>query len=453
MIWGINTFMKKGAGLPQNIMRSPKIMEAVAAGKKRFFKLYPADIGMALDTDLPINSLMRECEIKSAQIIASEPELMRYTEPQGLKIFREAVSNFYKKIWRLDIDPQWVVITNGASEMWERFVSAYIESGDLVLTPDPHYNPFNTDLAVIGAGWLSINTKSKNGYHFTKQDVDTALAKKPKEGKIKAVYLNSPSNPTGVIYTKKEIDMLVDLAIKYNLFIVMDGVYSLYNFSDNPTLIDYLRDLSYTKRNLIYKKLVFLDSMSKLTQTPGQRIGMNFIPDDALRGQTMRTLSVRGNVQNHGQIFSLFMLNKIIENPNILLTIKSLYKRKMKLFYRSIYKNLVKNNIIPDFHMPEGGLYLTLNILRNSSKFLIWSMNEYKGKEAMTFVPLTVEFEDGSVSSFRAEDLETGADELRICIGMPEEDILPASKAFIKQLQQFSQGPAHPPYNLTENRG
>lgn len=436
-IWGINTFMKKGADLPQNIMRSQKIMEAITVGKKRFSKLYPADIGMALDINLPINSVMKECEIQAAQIIAAEPELMRYTEPQGLKIFREAVSNFYRKIWKLNIDPQWVVITNGASEMWERFISAHFESGDLVLTPDPHYNPFNTDLAAIGAGWLSINTESKNGYHFTKQDVDTALAKKPKEGKIKALYLNSPCNPTGVVYTQKELDILVDLALKNDLFIVMDGVYSLYNYSNNPTLIDYLRNLSVKKRNKIYKKLVFLDSMSKLAQVPGTRIGINLIPDNMLREQTMRTLLVRGNVQNHGQIFSLFILNKIVEKPNIILTIKSLYKRKMGLFYRSIHKDLVENNIIPDFHMPEGGLYLTLNILRNSSKFLIWSMNEYKGKEAMTFVPLTVEFEDGSVSSFRAKDLETGSDELRICIGMPEEDILPASKAFIKQLQQF----------------
>lgn len=429
--------MKKGADLPQNIMRSSKILESIALGKKRFSKLYPADIGMALDINLPINFAMKDCELQASQAVADKPELMRYTEPQGLIILREAVSSFYKKIWKFEVEPQWVVITNGASEMWERFITAHIEPGDLVVTPDPHYNPFDPDLAVIGAGWFSINTESKNGYHFTKQDVDTALAKKPKEGKIKALYLNSPCNPTGVVYTQKELDILVDLALKNDLFIVMDGVYSLYNYSNNPTLIDYLRNLSVKKRNKIYKKLVFLDSMSKLAQVPGTRIGINLIPDNMLREQTIRTLAVRGNVQNHGQIFSLFMLNKIIGKPNILFTIRSLYKRKMELFYKKIREGLVKKNIIPDFRMPEGGLYLTLNILRNSSQFLIWSMNKYKGKEAMTFVPLTVEFEDGSVSSFRAEDLETGADELRICIGMPEEDILPASKAFIKQLQQF----------------
>ncbi len=431
IVWGIEHLMKKGQDLPANIMRNLQIIQAIVSAEKRFGKnnFYHSDIGQPLDHNLPIHKLIVQGSEFAVSMLKKSPELRGYTSPVGLLVLRESFADFYKKYWRFEIDPETLLISNGASEIWNAFVHSSLWPGDLVLTCDPHYNPFDVALAETGAGWLSIKTKAENGYHFTKTDFEKTLLRKPKKGSIKAVYINSPSNPTGVIYSKKEIDLFVDFALKNQLFIVMDSVYALYNYSNNPNLVDYLKSIPKTKLEKINDRLILLDSMSKLAHNPGVRIGMGMIPNPETRKQMFSDLSIRGNVQNHGQMKSAFVLDKIGRNPTLLNDQKLLYRKKMAIAYQIVKKNLMDKRIIPSSPPPEGSLYLTIKTGFDNFDFLIWSMTKYQGKNATSFVPLTV-----GKTSFRAVDADEGRRELRLCIGSDLKIIEAAIDSFVNQV-------------------
>ncbi|KKP51554.1 MAG: AspC3 [Candidatus Roizmanbacteria bacterium GW2011_GWA2_33_33] len=457
-IWGISKLMKLGADIPQNIMRAEQITKAIETGRQRFDILHNADIGMPMDKDLEIQPIIDQANLDAANFINEHSKYQRYTNSQGLPELRNSVANFYQKFWGLNINQSWVVASNGASEMWQRFVASQLAPGDLVMTLDPHYNPFDVDLAMKGAGWVPIKTKAENGFHFNEDDLSRAFKEKKENqplGRIKAVYINSPANPTGVVYTEKEINILVDFALRNNLFIVMDGVYSLYNYSNNPTLMDYLKNLLEDKRKLVYNKLVFLDSMSKLATTTGERIGINFVPNDNLRDQLGRALSVRGNPQNHGQLQSSYILDRLTEDytqnrspekKSILEERRKLYFHKMHLFYEQFYKN-AGAHVLNKSREPEGGLYIPLLLdgnKVNALDFFDFSMNQFIGhnisdkKHATSFVPMAVTFPDGSSASFRVGDFEQAQKEIRVCIGLDVSEINDAAEALANQLIEYN---------------
>ncbi|KKQ23866.1 MAG: Aspartate aminotransferase [Candidatus Roizmanbacteria bacterium GW2011_GWC2_37_13] len=428
--WGISHFMKKGKDLPANIMRDLRIIQSLDIAEKRFGKknFFHADIGQPLDQDLLIHKVISQGDQYATDFLKKNSDLRGYTSPLGLAVLRQSFVNFYKKYWHFDIDANTLLVSNGASEMWNSFVHSSLWPGDLVLATDPHYNPFDVALSEAGAGWVVIETKAENGFHFTKKDFENTL-KKQKQGRIRAVYINSPSNPTGVIYSREEIDMFVDYALKNDLYIVMDAVYSLYNYSSNPTLIEYLHSVSNEKRKKIYQNLVFLDSMSKLAHNPGVRIGFGLIPNEKIRNQIFSDLSIRGNVQNHGQIKSSFVLDKLSEDRSILDSLKKLYKKKMSVIYKTIRTNLMEKGVIPTSPCPEGSLYITIKTGFDNLDFFIWVMTKYTGSKATSFVPLTV-----GQSSFRAVDSNEGKKELRLCIGSDINLIPQAVTAFVNQL-------------------
>ncbi|MFZ6034711.1 MAG: pyridoxal phosphate-dependent aminotransferase [Patescibacteria group bacterium] len=453
--WGANTLAKTGAEIPQNIMRAGKITKAIETAKTRFKKIYFADIGMPLDADLQIQPVINDARSRAADFVNDHPDYGRYTAAQGLPMFRKSVADFYSSFYGLTISPDWVVASNGASEMWERFVASQLEPGDMILTLDPHYNPFDVDLAMKGVDWLPIKTKAENGFHFAENDLSKALKEKAEKqplGRIAAVYINSPANPTGVVYSEKELDTLVDFALRNDIFIVMDSVYSLYNYGSNPSLVSYLRDMPAKKRELVYKKLVFMDSMSKLATTTGTRVGMNIVPDNSLREHLNRSLGVRGNINNLAQIESAYILNSLSDDLEtkmgqvngdirtaILYDQASLYYRKMEKFVRILNKKLSDAESGRKVNLPDGGLYITLPLGINALDFFTWSMTEYVADSVMTFVPEGVAFDDGSEASFRVRDFEKASQEIRICIGMDETEIETAAETFVKQLNAYRQ--------------
>jgi aspartate aminotransferase len=441
-IWGHNLIMK-GKGIPTNIMRSPLLAEAKRVGLERFGpNLHRADIGQPLDKDLPIHDLIRKANQYATEMEEKYPALRNYTDPDGLhaipeigfKGIRESLADFYDSYFGLPINPESVLMGNGASEMWNAFVNTQLMPGDMIIAADPHYNPFDVTLAQAGVGWLPVKTKAENGYHPTETDLSDSLKNKPAEGRIKAVYLNSPSNPTGAVYNKQELDMMVDLALRNDLFIIMDSVYSLYNYSDNPTLVDYLRDLPDAKREKVYEKLVLLESMSKLAHIPGTRIGMGIVPNKELRGQMLSNLGMLGNRQNHGQLKAAYMLDELTKKPSILDDQRELYRQKMDIFYDEVRLKLMDTGIIDFSPKPEGGLYLSLKTkFESTEQFLLWSMNNLERSDATTFVPLATQ-----TGSFRVDDFDEAKHELRLCIGVDIEDIQGTVDAFVDQIIQYS---------------
>jgi hypothetical protein len=142
-----------------------------------------------------------------------------------------------------------------------------------------------------------------------------------------------------------------------------------------------------------------------------------------------------GNRQNHGQLKAAYILDRLSEKPEVLDGQRQLYKDKMGIFYQRVKEKLMDTEIIDFSPKPEGGLYLTLKTkFKSTEQALLWSMAEYKGTDATTFVPLATE-----TASFRAVDKEEAKQELRLCIGIDIEDIGATVDAFVEQVAQYAE--------------
>jgi len=132
------------------------------------------------------------------------------------------------------INPENLIIGLGASELFPILIDVITQPGDKIFTFDPHYANFDIPLPRKEVSFVA--GKTDKNFHPVVAGLEKAL-KEDKEGKIKAVYLNSPANPTGAVYTIEEIKQMIDLALTHNLWLIWDGVYWNYNFTENPSSI------------------------------------------------------------------------------------------------------------------------------------------------------------------------------------------------------------------------
>lgn len=434
---GLDKFLRKGLALSENIMRSQKLTSSIEKMKRKWGKnLFRADIGQPYDKDLEINKVYIDSVNKTAEQMKGEDMMTNknYTGFTGIPELRKAYSNFYGSFWGISIDPESLLIGNGGSELMWATIGALFRPGDMIIAPDPHYNPFNVYLEQAGVGWLPIKTETTNGYHFERKNLEETLLKKPQGSNIKAIYLCSPNNPTGTVYSKNELDLLVDLALRHDLLIITDDVYALYNDSQNLTFPKYLESLDTEKKAKIERLLISFDSMSKLAHVPGIRKGFARIPNSDLREAIGRVLGTRGNPDNFNQLVATNMLDSLTIDNQPLVQIQERYKQKMDLVYEKM-QYLKKLGIeIPD-QIPDGNFYITIKTPFITEDFIDWVANYYNGPQATTFTPIAT-----TSGSFRADpdELQRARTELRFCLGLDIQDIEPAINALIDQIRVYT---------------
>lgn len=434
MIEKINQFNipESALSLPENLMRSPKLSQSIQEMQKKWPNLFRADIGQPLDKNLTINDSLLSVFAEISQIIIADFQSTRSYSPfSGNPQLKEKYSQFIGKKWDFEADRESIIIGNGASEMMWATVSAFFEKGDVILTPDPHYNPFDVYLAQKQIQWLPITTNLINGYHFTEVDLEQNLEKYPYLARnLKAIYICNPNNPTGTVYSFDELSLLVDFALRQNLLIIADNVYALYNQSTNPNFFQFLNQLESEKKQKVEKQLIAFDSMSKLAHLPGIRIGFSYIPNPQLRELIGRILGARGNPNNISQLISIRVLEELIKKPKILEEVAQVYQQKQK----TAFELLTSNNLItlPN-QKPEATFYLTLGLPFSAEDLLNWTAKHYQGSSATTFVPMTTD----TGSFFNHDQQQEGRSQIRICLGLDQNLISKAITTLIDQINQF----------------
>jgi len=396
----------------------PLIQEAISEGKI----VYRADIGMPQEPypDF-VKQLLKEA-IDEMGVAGYGPEIA--------PLFAQALINFYQKRFGVEVNPKNLIAGLGASELFPILIDVLTQPGDKIFTFDPHYANFDIPLPRKGVSFVAGKTDEK--FHPVISDLEKAL-KEDEEGKIKAVYLNSPTNPTGAVYTREEIKQIIDLALTHNLWLIWDGVYWNYNFTKNPSSIfEVLTDYSQEDQEEIKKRLVVLDSVSKTFFLCDWRLGWAVIFNPQVKQAVSSSANYRGNISIEIQNAAA----KIFSQPNldqILAENHQLYQRKRDLAYAELQTLASEGLIIAD-NPPEGGIYITVKLANgiNAEEFLYWSLTEYKGP-ICTFVPLVTR----SGSFYTAQEKDSHRDEIRLCLGLPEDQIQEAMKAFANQLRAF----------------
>jgi len=205
--------------------------------------------------------------VKEAAKRAIDQDQSYYTGMSGLLTLRQAASDFVKEKYQLDYNPEnEILVTIGATEALSATLTAILEEGDKVLLPAPAYPGYEPIVNLVGAEIVEIDT-TDNGFVLTPEMLEKAILEQG--DKLKAVILNYPANPTGITYSREQLEALAVVLRKYEIFVVCDEVYSelTYTGENHVSLGTMLRD-----------QAIIINGLSKSHAMTGWRLGFIFAP-------------------------------------------------------------------------------------------------------------------------------------------------------------------------------
>ncbi|MFT8393644.1 MAG: pyridoxal phosphate-dependent aminotransferase [Liquorilactobacillus ghanensis] len=206
--------------------------------------------------------------IKQAAIKAIEANKSHYTPNAGLPALRKAAADYYNKKFNLHYQPEQVVTTIGATEGIAASLQTIINPDDTVIVPTPIFPIYIPDTKINEGNVILVDT-SKDNFVLTADRLRQVIEEHPL-ARIKALVLNYPCNPTGVTYSRQQLEVIAQVARDYDFWIISDEIYA---------------ELTYQKKHIsmgevLPEKTILLTGLSKSHAMTGWRIGYILGPQD-----------------------------------------------------------------------------------------------------------------------------------------------------------------------------
>ncbi len=225
------------------------------------------------DFDTPQN-------IKDAAIKAINEGKTKYTPASGTPSLKKAVCDKFLRDNGLVYEPNQIVVSNGAKHSLINAFGAILNPGDEVIIPAPYWVSYPEMVKYNDGIPVVLHTKEENNFKISAQDLENAIT-----GKTKAFVLNSPCNPTGMVYTREELEAIAQVAQKHKIYVISDEIYEhlVYDGAEHvsiASLNDEIKDLT-----------IIINGVSKTYAMTGWRIGYT--------ASNAEIAKVMGNVQSH----------------------------------------------------------------------------------------------------------------------------------------------------------
>ncbi|MDZ7615004.1 MAG: pyridoxal phosphate-dependent aminotransferase [Flavobacteriaceae bacterium] len=244
------TISNKGKNMPESPIR--KLVPYAEQAKKKGLKVYHLNIGQP-DIRTPQVALDA---VKNAKI-----EVLEYARSEGSETYRQKLASYYKK-HEIDVASNDIIVTTGGSEALLFALGSIADFGDEVIIPEPFYANYNGFTTASGIKVVPIISS-----------IDTDFALPPIEEfekkitpKTKAILICNPGNPTGYLYSEKEIDQLKALVLKHDIFLISDEVYREFVYEG-------IKHHSVMSVKGLEQHAIMIDSVSKRYSMCGARIG------------------------------------------------------------------------------------------------------------------------------------------------------------------------------------
>ena len=206
------------------------------------------------EPDLPVPEVVK----RKAEETLKKTEL-RYTEACGIPELREKIADYYKRTYGVKVSPEQVTITPGSSPGLLAVLKVASERIGAISYPDPGYPCYKNMLKFLRARGEAINVESEESFKVTPEKIRT-----------KAVILNSPSNPVGVVYTKEELKRIAEKA-----FVISDEIYHGLTYGEGaPSILE------------VTEKAIVVSGFSKFFLMTGWRVGWLIVPKEMVKDLT-----------------------------------------------------------------------------------------------------------------------------------------------------------------------
>ena len=388
----------RGNEMPASPIR--KLAPLSDAAKARGIKVYHLNIGQP---DLPTP----QAAIDAIRNI--DRRVLEYSPSAGFRSYREKLTRYYEK-FNIHLTADDIIITSGGSEAVLFAFMSCLNPGDEIIVPEPAYANYMAFAISAGAVIRTVTTTIEEGFSLPKVEKFEELINE----RTKAILICNPNNPTGYLYTRREMNQIRDLVKKYDLFLFSDEVYREFIYTGSPYI-------SACHLEGIENNVVLIDSVSKRYSECGIRVGALITKNEEVRKAVMKFCQARLSPPLIGQIAAEASLDV---DDNYLRDNYDEYVERRKCLIDGL-------NRIPGVYspIPMGAFYTVARLpVDDVDKFCAWCLSEF-------------EYEGETVFMAPASGFYTtpglGRDEVRIAYVLKKEDLVRALFVLEKALEAY----------------
>ena len=392
------TISQRGIDMPASPIR--KLVPLANRAKAKGTVVYHLNIGQP-DLATP------EVALRAAHHL--DREVLEYSPSEGILSFRKKLVEYYHK-FNIDVCTDDIIITTGGSEAVFFSFMACLDPGDEIIVPEPAYANYMAFAISSGAVIKTISSTIDEGFALPSVEKFEALI----TPRTKAILICNPNNPTGYLYTRKEMNQIRDLVRKYDLFLFSDEVYREFCYTGAPYI-------SAFHLEGIENNVILVDSVSKRYSECGIRIGALITKNKQVRENVMKWCQARLSPPLIGQI----MAEASLDTPEE-------YMRDVYDEYVERRKFLIDGlNRIPGCYspIPMGAFYTVARLpIDDADKFCAWCLSEFEYEGQTVFM--------APASGFYTTP-SSGRNEVRIAYVLKKDDLNRALFVLQKALEAY----------------
>ncbi|MFZ1517517.1 MAG: pyridoxal phosphate-dependent aminotransferase [Ignavibacteriaceae bacterium] len=323
----------------KEIGASPTMMVAAEAKKLKSEGIDVIDLSMGEpDFHTPNN-------IKDAGISAIEENKTRYTLNQGTNELRIAISAKLKRDNALEYNFNEIIVSSGAKQSVYNSILVIVNPGDEVIIPAPYWVSYPAMVSLAGGKSVIVQTDESTGFKVTSAQLNSAIT-----SKTKMIILCNPSNPTGSAYTRKELEDLAEVVLKYGIYVLSDEIYEKlvyddFNFTSFASLGSEIKN-----------KTIIVNGISKTYAMTGWRIGYTAAPENIISAIN----KIQSHTTSHASSISQHAAIEAIAGPQYVINdMLNEFKKRREYFYNGLISICGIT-----CYKPIGAFYLFPNISR-----------------------------------------------------------------------------------------
>lgn len=322
-------------------------------------------------------------------------KVLKYEHSRGIKELISQIQKYYANLG-MHFEEDEIVITNGGSEAIMFSLLSIFDEGDEILISEPYYANYNSFYDVLNIKKNAVRTYAEDGFHLpSREEIEKHIT-----SKTKAYMFSNPSNPTGVVTTKKELDDIAYLAKKHNLYIISDEVYREFVYGDREAI-------SFGTYKELEENVIIIDSISKRYSACGARIGCILSKNKTFMNSVFRQCQARLSAPTLEMIGAVALYDLPSDYLN---SAKEEYNNRRQILFEELRK--MEGVVVQE---PEGAFYVLAKLpVKNSEDFAIWLLRDFNiDGETVMFAP--------GEGFYATEGL--GKNEIRISYAIKENEL------------------------------
>lgn len=335
--------------------------------------------------------------------------VLKYANSAGTPELIKEIRNYYlRRDMNYSIDD--ILVTSGGVEGISFALTAICDVGDEILIPEPYYANYNSFFNTLEINVNAVTTYAETGFHLPSiEEFEKKITPK-----TKAIMLSNPSNPTGTVYRKEEIEMIAQIAKKHNLYIISDEVYREFVYGDNKAI-------SFGTFKEIEDRVILIDSISKRYSACGSRIGCVISKNKKLIQSIYKLCQARLCLPTLEMVGAAALYR--IED-SYLEKVRKEYEKRRNVLYEELKE--IEGVVV---RQPEGAFYSVVKLpVDDTEKFAIWLLKEFElNGETVMITPV-----EGFYQTKGA-----GRDEIRISYAIDEKKIKEAVTILKEGLKKY----------------